>query len=143
MFFFLFIVPFYIDWGDKWLRSLLDSVVPLAGRCICFEGALKWPLFIAFLTISVNDDNDPTDWIGWVFELLVFDTTLESIEDTVCDFEIGIEFNDDEAFDWLDIPISANGVQRLCVIDEDAERVGAKSKVCNYVLSNVLDKNNK
>jgi hypothetical protein len=73
----------------------------------------------------------------------VFDTTLESIEDIVCDFEIGIEFNDDEGFDWLDVPISANGVHRLCVIDEDAERVGAKSKICNYILSNVLDENNK
>ncbi len=127
----MFFLLFYIDCGDKWLRSFVDNVVPLAGRRICFEGISNCFLFIAFLTASVNDENDETVWIDSFFIPLVFDKTLESIEDTVWGFEFDDdnEFGNIEFFVWSDETISANGVHRLVPIDDDvvdAESIGAR-----------------
>ncbi len=70
----------------------------------------------AFLTVSVNDGAD------WIVPL-VFDKTLESVDDTGCDLVEKIEFDDaeviNELFDWSDATISANGVHRLFAIDDD------------------------
>jgi len=106
------------------LRSFVDNVVPFVGRRICFEGISNCFLFIAFLTASVNDENDETVWIDSVLLPLVFDKTLESIEDTVWIFEFG----NIELFVWSDGTISANGVHRLFDIDDDvvdADSIGA------------------
>jgi len=111
------------------LRSLVDNVIPLDERCTWSAHALKWPLFIAFLTRLVNDENDEVDWIGFCCVLLVFELTLESIEDIASDFGTEIVFDDDElanidCFGWFDETISANGVHRLFVVVVD-DKVGA------------------
>ncbi len=93
------------------MRSLLDNVAPLMGRRIGLTGTSNCPLFIAFLTALVNDVPDS-------FCLtLVSDETLELIEGTVWDFDVGIETR------------SANGVHRRFVTVDDAvdvDRAGAK-----------------
>jgi len=106
----------------------VDNVIPFAVRRVWFEGTPIWPLFIAFLTTSVNDENDEADLIGSFCLSFVFDEILESIMDTVCDLDAEIEFDDDELdnnelFDESDETISANGVHRLFSIDDDVDDV--------------------
>lgn len=123
------------------MRSFVNNVVPLDGRRVSFEDTPKCRLFIAFLTASVNDDDDETDCIGWFGMPLVFANTLELIEDTVWHWDVEIVFDDDdelinvEVFDWSDETISANGVHRRFVIDDDdavdAESVGATKENLN------------
>jgi hypothetical protein len=92
------------------------------------------PLFIAFLTTSVNDGNDAADDIGSFDLLLVFDETLESTEDLVCD--VDVEFGNIEDLTCSDGTISANGVHRLVVVVVvvGTVRTGAKNKVYDYLL---------
>lgn len=100
---------FYIDWGDKWLRSFDDKVVPLAGRRNWSVVVFNCPLFIAFLTASVNDENEATVWIGLLSVLLFIVGPSESVDD--CD--VGQNNADDEdVFPWSDkCFIWDNGVQ--------------------------------
>jgi hypothetical protein len=60
---------------------------------------LNCPLFIAFLTTSVNDENDATDDIDPFDLLLVFDETLESTEDIGWDIDVEFKFGNIELFD--------------------------------------------
>jgi len=123
------------------LRSFVDNVVPLIGRRIWVEGISKWPLFIAFFRTSVNDENDPTGWIDLFCVTFVFDIILESLVDIACDLLVGIEFDDDdesgnnEELDRSDETISANGVHRLFVIDDDID--GAASEGASEFCDNI------
>lgn len=90
------------------MRSLLDIVVPQTCVRVALLLLSKCPLFIAFLTISVNVENDPVDSVVVVLEF---------------------EGNDDD----LEISVgtaSAKGVQRRVGIDEELplERLGAEKE---------------
>ncbi len=97
------------------MRSLLDNVVPLIGLRIWFTGTSKCPLFIAFFTASVKDE---ADWFDSFCIPLVFDKTLELVEDIVWDLDV----EPDETR-------SANGVHRrfaTAVDVVDVERTGTR-----------------
>jgi len=108
-----FCFKIYIDWGDKWLRSFDETVVWLVCRPNWFFGGIKFPLCIAFLTASVNDENDATVWIG-LFK--VFETS-ESVDN----FVVGLyKADDDEVFGCsVKCFILENNVQRVGIsVDE-------------------------
>lgn len=113
------IFQIYIDWGDKWLSSFDDKVVPLFGRCNWLLVEYNCPLCIAFRTASVKDENDATVWIGL---LSVLDVTSISVDD----FVVGENKadDDDEVLGWSDKCFRlANGDQRL---GTSVDELGAK-----------------
>lgn len=88
---------FYIDCGDKWLRSFDDTLLRLSGRLNGEGPAVMLPFFMAFFTASVSEENEATVWIG-LFEI---DELLVGRSASV-------------AADFFDgSRIFANGVQRL------------------------------
>ncbi len=105
------------SFDDKWLSSFDAKFVPLAGLRNWFVEVFKCPLCMAFLTASVNAENDATVCIGLFFggKLLV----------SVDDVDVGLyKEDDDKVFGWSDkCFIWENGDQRL---GASTDKPGAK-----------------
>ncbi len=114
----------YIDWGDKWLSSFDDRVTPLACRRNWSVVGAKFPLCIAFLTASLNVENDATVCIGLFCIVLFIGKISESVDDFVVEEN---NADDDEVFVCSDkCFILENSVQRFGI---SVDGLGAKEKI--------------